>query len=66
MDPNQAWTDLCAAVADDDWDTASEIADNLLDWLTKGGFPPHISGVYPFDRLVAKAACEAVTSWEVV
>ncbi len=37
MDPNAAWLALAKAVADDEWETAAELADALLAWLTRGG-----------------------------
>lgn len=66
MDANQTWVALCAAVADTDWGLAAELADGLLEWLAKGGFPPEITGVQVFDKLVARATCESVAAWDVV
>jgi hypothetical protein len=60
MDPNQAWLDLASAIDDDDWDRASEIADDLLEWLTKGGFTPKVTGQPTFDGLVVRCTCEGV------
>jgi hypothetical protein len=65
MDPNAAWLALAQAVADDEWETAAEIADNLLTWLARGGFPPTITGLRAFDALAARRACEAVACWDV-
>lgn len=65
MDPNAAWTALAQAVAGDDWEQAATVADGLLAWLSRGGFPPAITGVPAFDTIVAKAACESIASWDV-
>jgi len=64
MDPNAAWVALCAAVADARWTEAGELADGLLEWLIKGGYPPEITGVLLFDSVVARATCESVASWD--
>jgi len=65
MDPNAAWSALAQAVTDDDWDEAATVADGLLAWLDRGGFPPVIAGTPTFDALVAKAACESIAAWDV-
>ena len=65
MDPNQAWHDLAEAIQKDDWGSAAEIADNLICWLARDGFPPTISGHRAFDRIVARATCESIAAWEV-
>jgi hypothetical protein len=44
MDPNQAWIDLSAVITADEWGRAVDIADDLLEWLAKGGFAPKITG----------------------
>ena len=44
MDPNQAWLDLADAIACNEWQSAEEIAENLDEWLMKGGHPPAITG----------------------
>ena len=65
MDPNQTWQDLAQAVADDDWETAGEIAEDLLGWLGRGGFPPEITGHREFDVIAARNACDAIMAWDV-
>ena len=65
MDPNATWQALSQAVADADWGKAGELADGLLHWLSRDGFPPNISGLPLFDKIVAKATCEAIAAWEV-
>ena len=66
MDPNQAWSDLAEAVEKNDWGTATEIAENLAEWLAKGGLPPRITGGTAFDRVVARATIQSIATWEVV
>ena len=65
MDPTAAWVELSQAVHDDEWERAAEIAENILEWLSKDGFPPIITGVRTFDILAARAACESIAAWEV-
>ena len=65
MDPNQAWSGLLRAVEDDDWQSATEIAENLTDWIGKGGLPPTITGYESFDRIIARATLQAIAAWEV-
>lgn len=66
MDPNAAWSNLKAAVQDAQWGLAAEIAEDLFDWLSVGGFPPRITGDNIFDAIVARATTEAIISWDVV
>ena len=40
MDPQAAWDQLQEAYRDRDWETVRELAQSLLDWLDRGGFPP--------------------------
>lgn len=65
MDPNQAWRELASAVHEEQWEEASQIAEDLLSWLDRGGFPPRISGKNGFDRVVAKSTCNAIRVWEI-
>lgn len=66
MDPNEAWKNLSRAVADDDWQTAAEIAEALAEWIGKDGFPPGITGCSAFDRIVVQATVQRIAAWEVV
>ncbi len=66
MDPNQTWLDMADAVSRDNWQLAGELAEDLFDWLVRGGFPPRLTGTPDFDRVVARAACEAIRAWECV
>lgn len=66
MDPNQAWSDLAEAVEESDWGAATEIAENLAEWLAKGGVPPRITGRTEFDRIVIRATVQSIATWEVV
>ena len=40
MDPNECMSDVLAAMAEEDFETAAERAGDLLGWLARGGFPP--------------------------
>ena len=40
MDPNEAWSQLGLARANEEWAEAREYAEALLGWLTSGGFVP--------------------------
>lgn len=66
MDPNVAWSNLIDAIENDDWVEAAEIADTLLDWTVKGGFPPDITGKHAVDRLIVRNLAEAVAAWDVM
>jgi hypothetical protein len=41
MDPNATLAEIYAAWKDSDFDTVSELWDNLLEWLEHGGFEPN-------------------------
>ena len=40
MDPPATWEQLQEAYGNADWETARELAQALLEWLDRGGFPP--------------------------
>lgn len=40
MDPQTTWGEMLDAVAAGDVDAATEAAEALMNWLTRGGFPP--------------------------
>lgn len=40
MDPQAAWDRLLEAYTDGDWSVVEELAEGLLHWLHRGGFPP--------------------------
>ncbi len=63
MDPDACWKELEEAVNTAMWGIAIERAESLLEWLAKGGFPPTIGGRPIFNRLVARATCEAIATW---
>ena len=61
MDPQVTWKTLQEAYRERDWDEVRELAQSLLDWLQRGGFPPTVLGS-PFTdpdllRKVAQAFC---------
>ena len=66
MDPNQTWHDLGRAIERDDWDEATDLAELLVDWIERQGFPPTITGIVAFDRIVTAATAKAVAAWETV
>ena len=45
MDPQVAWQDLLDALHQLDWDRVRDLADGLLQWLDRDGFPPETSAV---------------------
>ena len=40
MDPQAAWDRLLEAYTHGDWSVVEELAEGLLEWLHRGGFPP--------------------------
>lgn len=52
MDPQAAWNEIQAAHRAGDRETVRELAQSLLDWLARGGFPPVTSAgeAAPADR----------------
>ena len=44
MDPQECWMNLAQAVADEDWDRAGELAEDLVGWVSRGGFVPSVTG----------------------
>ena len=64
MDPQIAWKDLRDAYAEKNFDDMQSSADDLLEWLDHGGFPPQTSSDPPMDehwnRMIARAACHFV------
>lgn len=47
MDPQESYNRMIDAWINRDWSEVAELAEALLDWLDKGGFPPEPS--YPKD-----------------
>ena len=39
MDPQATWDELLEARLERDWDRAEELANALLDWMQRSGFP---------------------------
>ena len=63
MDPQATWGEMLDALADGEFDAASEAADTLMDWLRRGGFPPQpLTRVLSDDwhRIVCQFVCEQV------
>jgi hypothetical protein len=44
MDPQATWTELLEAREQGAWDRAEELANALLDWMDRKGFPPMTVG----------------------
>lgn len=44
MDPQATWNSLLQEWAERNWLDVSELAEALLEWLSKGGFPPDTMG----------------------
>ena len=63
MDPNACLMQLLDAIEDRNWNQAEELANALLDWLNKSGFPPKTLGSVRlgtfWHRTVAQFICQA-------
>ena len=61
MDPQATWDDLLSAYAEGDWDRVEELAEALLQWLKRGGFPPRATTGSDlgreWDQQIAVAGC---------
>lgn len=44
MDPQATWNELLEARWQRDWNRAEELANALLEWLQRRGFPPQTIG----------------------
>ncbi|MDZ4683530.1 MAG: hypothetical protein SH850_00480 [Planctomycetaceae bacterium] len=66
MDPDAAFAELLAAVGDREWDRIDELADGLLQWLQRRGFPPLTVGSKSLGKewhsAVATFVCHAAKS----
>lgn len=51
MDPQAAWNQLQDAYRNRDWEAVGELAQSLLDWLERGGFPPMTPDAQPDDTV---------------
>ena len=63
MDPQATWEEFLGAVAANDLEEAELRAEALLDWLSRGGFPPQVfSRVLSdeWDRCVCQHTCRKV------
>jgi len=45
MDPNESLADLMDALTMGEWDDAFDAAENLQEWLDKGGAPPEMQSL---------------------
>jgi hypothetical protein len=59
MDPNATWRELLTAYAEGKKDDCVEACNNLIVWLSKGGFPPRLIGHETIDRLTVQMFCTA-------
>jgi hypothetical protein len=55
MDPQAAWNQLQEAYRIRDWEAVRELAQSLLDWLERGGFPPVTPEAQPHDTVRQRA-----------
>ena len=66
MDPQAAWDQLLEAYTHGDWSVVEELAEGLLQWLHRGGFPPRPvseGGMGDeWNRAVAVCACRFALS----
>jgi len=67
MDPQATYVYLRCALAENDLERVQELAQQLLQWLENGGFPPITAGPQsldaPWHREVAMAICHASLSY---
>jgi len=61
MDPQASWDQLLEAYAEGDWDRVQDLAEGLLHWLRRGGFPPQATTGsdlgQDWDREITLSAC---------
>lgn len=66
MDPEATFAELIKAVRHRKWDQIEELADALLLWMDRGGFPPVTIGQkelgVQWHRAVATFVCHAAKS----
>lgn len=66
MDPQAAWDRLLDAYTDGDWPVVEELAEGLLQWLHRGGFPPQPVSKRDmgdsWNRTIAVSACRFALS----
>jgi hypothetical protein len=66
MDPQASWDQLLEAYADGDWDHVQDLAEGLIHWLSRDGFPPRATTGSdmgrPWDRAIALAGCRFALS----
>jgi hypothetical protein len=66
VDPQATWDHLLEAYTHGDWPVVEELAEGLLKWLHRGGFPPR--PVFEremgdeWNRVVAVSACRFALS----
>lgn len=65
MDIQVAWQNLVSAIEQGLWDEASDVADDVLEWLAKDGMPPKILGKPLIDKLIARSLAESVAGGDV-
>ena len=60
MDPQATWNHLQQAFKEHDWDEVEELAQALLAWLRKGGFPPNLGAEWDpeFARIIIPVVVE--------
>ncbi|MCH7724968.1 MAG: hypothetical protein IH991_00600 [Planctomycetes bacterium] len=61
MDPDANWQLLLEAITEQDWERTSELAQAVLVWLDRGGFPPQsvlrVNLGKEWDTAVTRFAC---------
>lgn len=66
MDPQAAWDRLLEAYTDGNWSVVEELAEGLLQWLHRGGFPPQTVSEREmgdvWNRAIAISACRFMLS----
>ena len=66
MDPQQTWANMLDALKRKAWNDAKELADDLYEWVRRGGFPPVTVGDEALGRqwhkTIALFTCLAVAN----
>lgn len=63
MDPNATWRVLLQSHQNEEWESCQEACSDLYAWLQNGGFPPRITGIDLFDKVMAQAVCTSYVEW---
>lgn len=63
MDPNATWEMILLAHRSEEWEACQDACSDLYAWMQNGGFPPRITGIELFDKLMAQTVCTNYFGW---